>query len=236
MPVFLFFFFFSSVHFFWDQGCFPLCLKEQFFHGGILYCLVYIWKWACCWSRCIIHSWSQMTAFCLSFSAMCFLGYCICSHSHWSFSSASICALSIRPAGCATHCYLCVFHAQQFNVLGICGIMEIHVYKCCITWARTYLFKKTVCILDHGMSRGNSLTEIPSPADSCGKSLFHHSQEALAFTCFFCLSVIPFMLVMLMIPLLKASRDGSKLSWAFCEIVSPFRNRDAMYFLHDLRH
>lgn len=42
------------------------------------------------------------------------------------------------------------------------------------------------------MSRGNSLAVIPSPAGSSGRSLFRHSQEALDFTCFFCLSVIPF--------------------------------------------
>lgn len=70
--------------------------------------------------------------------------------------------------------------------------MEIRVYQCCITWARTYLLKKIVCIPEHDMSRGNSLTGIPSSAGSSGRSLFHHSQEALAFTCFFCLSVIPF--------------------------------------------
>lgn len=74
----------------------------------------------------------------------------------------------------------------------IWGFMEVCVYKCYITWARTYLFKKIVCIPEHDMSRGNSLTGIPSPAGSSGRSLFHHSREALAFTCFFCFSVIPF--------------------------------------------
>lgn len=33
-----------------------------------------------------------------------------------------------------------------------------------------------------------------------------------------------------------ATDDGSRLSWIFCEIVSPFKNRDAIYFLHVFWH
>lgn len=52
--------------------------------------------------------------------------------------------------------------------------------------------KKTVCLPEHVMSRGNGRIRTLSPSGSSGRSLFHHLQEALAFTCFFCLSVTPF--------------------------------------------
>ena len=86
--------------------------------------------------------------------------------------------------------------------------------------------QKIVCIPEHDTSRGHSLIGIPSPAGSSGRFLCHHSQEALAFTCFFCLSVIPFIAASHSNDaMLKASEDGSRLSWAFCEIVSPLKKR-----------
>lgn len=78
--------------------------------------------------------------------------------------------------------------------------MEICVYKCYITWARTYLLRKIVCIPEHDMSRGHSLIGILSPAGRSGRSLFHHLREALAFTCFFCLWFLSSLLVTLMMP------------------------------------
>lgn len=117
--------------------------------------------------------WSQMTAFCLSSSAMYFLGCCSYSHIYCSFSSASICALSIRSAEYVIHCYLCVFCAQQIKVFEVSGK---YVFTNAILHEQELnLLMKTGCIPEPSTSRGNSLTGIPSPAGSSGKSLFHHS-------------------------------------------------------------
>lgn len=89
----------------------------------------------------------------------------------------------------------------------------MHIYECYITWARTYVFHKIVCIPEHGVSTRNNLIKTPCPGGIRPvRSLFHHLWEALAFTCFFCTWLLSLLLVTLVMPLLTLSDDGAH--WA----------------------
>lgn len=85
--------------------------------GTVLPC-VNAWKQPSCWSWCIVHLWAQMTAFCLSSSAMYF----------WGITSVpTVTALLLWPVPSQSG-----LQSAPFTVISVSSedSREMHILKC----------------------------------------------------------------------------------------------------------
>lgn len=145
-----------------------------------MHCPTYIWKGLGSGPSVSFASMIALT------TVFCFIFPAVCSHSNCSFSSALIFALFINSAECIIHCCLCVSYSQQvIRYLRFHGNMCLQII---------YYMSKNLSIQEKSLHcRAWYVQRKWFNADwRWFWEVFISSEEALSFTRFFCLPVIPF--------------------------------------------